>query len=428
MSRKIRLAIVGCGGMGHRHLYGLAELRRIGWEGFELIGACDPVRENAESLAEQAAKDFGTQPVVVGDLDGLNVLGVEAVSVTTTPQYHHVLVIETLNRGWHTMVEKPMGVTVRACNLIWRAAEGASAILSVAENYRRDPINRLAKALLNAAAIGDPRFLIHHSVGGRDQMLITAWRHQKNQGGLLLDVGVHFTDMMEYLLGEIETVYAKTRLHERIRKNPAPRGGTPESNPSRVYEQWQKQMPSEFEASAEDAAYATLTFKNGVVGQYIEDHAGYGQSLWTRRIHGSQGSMVLPQDRSGGTITLNVEGDDVISDQRVLDLVPDFHLDPITAGLFGGDRLWQYHFPFPETDRKNIAIEYGNFAESILGKGAVEVEAEQGARSVAVSYAMLESNDTGRPVTVDEVISEQVDSYQQEINESLEIQSGRGDS
>ena len=421
MSRKIRLAIIGCGGMGHRHLYGLEELRRIGRDRFELVGACDPVRENAEFLVDYAAKDFGTRPVVVSDLDGLAALGVEAVSVTTTPQTHHLLVVETLNRGWHTMVEKPMGVTVRACNLIWRTAENANAILSVAENYRRDPINRLARALLNADVIGDPRFLIHHSVGGRDQMLITEWRHQKNQGGLLLDVGVHFTDMMEYLLGEIETVYAKTRLHERIRKNPAVEGGIPESNPSRVYEHWQKQMPAEFEASAEDAAYATLTFKNGVVGQYIEDHAGYGENLWTRRINGSRGSMILPQDRSGGTITLNIEGDNVICDETVLDLVPDFHLDAITADLFGGDRLWCYQFPFPETDRKNIAIEYGNFAESISGKGNIEVDAEQGTRSVAVSYAMLESNGIGYPVSVDEVISEHVDAYQQEINESLGI-------
>lgn len=421
MSRQIRLAIVGCGGMGHRHLYGLAELRRIGWEGFDLVGACDPVRENAASLANQAARDFGTHPTVVSDLDELAAIGVEAVSVTTTPRYHHTLVVETLNRGWHTMVEKPMGVTVRACNIIWRAAENNNAILSVAENYRRDPINRLAKALLDAGVIGEPRFLIHHSVGGRDQMIITAWRHQKNQGGILLDVGVHFTDMMEYLLGEIDTVYAKTRLHERTRKNPAAKGGSPKNNPSRVYEQWQKRMPAEFEATAEDAVYATLTFKSGVVGQYVEDHAGYGQGIWTRRIHGSRGSMTLPQDRSGGTIILNIEGEDVFDDERMLNLVPDFHLDTITAGLFGGNRLWRYQFPFSETDRKNIAIEYGNFAASILGEGNVEVDAEQGTRSVAVSYAMLESNEIGHPVSVDEVISEKVKSYQQEINDSLGI-------
>ncbi len=51
---RIPLAIVGCGGMGHRHLFGLAELHRNGLSPFDLVGACDPVTENAESLAGQA--------------------------------------------------------------------------------------------------------------------------------------------------------------------------------------------------------------------------------------------------------------------------------------------------------------------------------------------------------------------------------------
>ena len=35
--------------------------------------------------------------------------------------------------------------------------------------------------------------MIHNSMGGGDQMTISVWRHQKNQSGVLLDVGVHFT-------------------------------------------------------------------------------------------------------------------------------------------------------------------------------------------------------------------------------------------
>ena len=419
--KKIRLAIVGCGGMGHRHLYGLAELHRAGWERFELVGACDPVQENAESLADQATEHFGTRPTAVSNLDGLAELGVEAVDVTATPRYHHTIAVEALERGWHTMVEKPMGLTVRACNLIRRAAGASDAVLSVAENYRRDPINRLAKSLLNGGIIGVPRFLIHHTVGGGDGMLISVWRHQKDQSGVLLDVGVHFADMMEYLLGEIETIYAKTRLYERIRKNPMASGKTSEKNPAGVYDRWQKQMSAEFEATAEDAAYGTLTFKNGAVGQYIEDHAGRGQGLWTRQIYGSRGSMVLPGDRSGGNITLHIDGGDVIDDEKILSLVPDFHLDAVTTDLFGGDRLWNYEFPFPETDRKIIAIEYAEFAAAISGEHSVEVDAEQGTRSVAVSYGMLESGESGRIVAIDEMIAEGIDDYQREINESLGI-------
>ncbi|GAJ17486.1 unnamed protein product, partial [marine sediment metagenome] len=43
---------------------------------------------------------------------------------------------------------------------------------------------------------------------------------------------------------------------------------------------------------------------------------------------------------------------------RILNFVPDFRLDSVTATLFGGERLCCYDFSFPETDRKIIAIEY----------------------------------------------------------------------
>ena len=417
----IRLAIVGCGGMGHRHMYGLAELHRVGWKRFDLVGACDPVVENAESLAEKTEERFGKKPTVVTNLEELAKIGVDAVDVTTTPPYHHTVAVETLERGWHTMVEKPMGLTVRACNLICHAADNTDAVLSVAENYRRDPINRLAKALLDAKVIGKPRFLIHHAIGGSNRMLISVWRHQKDQSGVLLDVGVHYADMIEYLLGEVETVFAKTRLHETIRHNPAAVTGESGSNPAGVYTEWQRKMPAEFEATAEDAAYATLTFKNGVVGQYIEDHGAWGQGSWLRKIHGSQGSMTLPGDRSGGVISLQIDGHGTINDEKLLDLVPDFELDAVTTDLFGGNRLWQYDSQFVDTDAKIIAIEYGDFAEAIAGNHPIEVDALQGTRSVAISYAMLESGATGQIVHIDKMLDETINTYQREIDDGLGI-------
>ncbi len=415
---KIPLAIVGCGGMGHRHLAGLAELHQAGLNEFELVGACDIVRDNAESLAKKAEEHFGEEPTVVGSLQELEKLWVESVDITTTPKHHHTVAAEALRRGWHVMVEKPLGLTVHACNIIRKATEQSSKVLSVAENYRRDPINRLAKALLEANVIGSPRLLLHNSIGGADQMMISVWRHQKNQGGVLLDVGVHFADMMEYLLGNVSCVYAQTRLHERVRRNPAALG-SPGVDPAGAYERWQKKMPSEFETTAEDATYATVLFENGVVGQYIEDHAGHGQPIWQRMIFGSSGSLQLPNDRSGVPIVLKLDNKEPISDERILDLAPSFLLDRATAKLFGGERLWHYNFPFTETDRKIIAIEFADFAGAIVGRKPQDVDAYQGTRSVALSYAMLESGALGRTVTVDEVINEKVDQYQSEINESL---------
>ncbi len=417
----IRLAIVGCGGMGHRHLYGLAQLHRAGLLRFELVGACDPVIANAESLASQAQELLGARPTVVPHMDQLPALGVQAVDITTTPRFHHSLASQAVHHGFHMMIEKPVGLTVRACNLIGKAAAEAGLAISVAENYRRDPINRLARALLDAGAIGAPRFMIHNTVGGANQMLISVWRHQKDQSGVLLDVGVHFADMMEYFLGPIESLYAQTRLHEPIRHNPAGAGEAPQASPNPIYTQFQRAMPADFPVTAEDAVYATLNFASGAVGQYIEDHAGHGQGIWSRQIHGATGSLDLPNDRSGHHIVLHRWRGERIDDGRILDLVPDFRLDPTTAALFGGDRLWRYELPFQEIDGKLIAVEYDDLARAIHGERPVEVDLAQGTRSVAVSYAMLESGVAQRVVTLDEVLDERLDEYQREINESLDI-------
>ena len=418
---KIRLAIVGCGGMGHRHLFGLVELDRAGWDRFELVAVCDPLRENAESLAQEAANHFETRPRVVTNLDELAAAGVEALDVTAPPRHHHTVIIDALNRGWHIMVEKPMGLTVQICHLIREAAQNSGSVVSVAENYRRDPLNRLARALLDAGVIGEPRLLRHLTIGGGDGIFATVWRHHKDQSGMLVDMGVHYADMMEYLLGEISTVYAQTSLHEPIRRKPRPKDEEPAAGPAAFYQRWRKKLPDEVKATAEDAAYATILFKSGAVGQYVEDHAGHGQPIWIRQIFGSNGSLDLPHDRSGNVIKLKIGADEPISDERLLQFVPDFQLDEVTAALYGGNRLWRYDLPFPEIDRKNIAIEYAEFAGAILGEQIIEVDVTQGARSVAIAYALLESNELGRAVTVNELLTGQIEGYQRAINDSLGI-------
>jgi predicted dehydrogenase len=421
MTETIPLAIVGCGGMGHRHMYGLAELTRAGLSPFALVGACDPDEGNANSLADQAAELLGTRPAVAGNLEALAAAtDVAAIDLTTTPRYHHTVAVEAFERGWHVMSEKPLGLTARACQLMVQAAARHDRVLSTAENYRRDPINRLGKALLDSGVIGDPRLMLHHTMGGGDGMLISVWRHQKDASGVLLDVGVHFADILEYYLGPASTIYAQTRLHEKTRKNPVAGKGVTKGGG--VYERWQTDMPAKFEATADDAGYSTMLFESGAVVSYIEDHASRGECMWKRAIFGSRGSMDLPGDRSGRRLTLHLPGQDAESGAALLDLVPEFRLDAATAALFGGDRLFEYSFEFVETDRKLIAVEYADFGLAIQGQsGHPEVSGAQGQRSVAIAYAWMESQVAGRSVTVDEVLNDELNAYQADINDSLGI-------
>src|SRR5437667_105625 len=96
-----------------------------------------------------------------------------------------------------------------------KAARRAGRVLSVAENFRRDPIHRLAKALLDDGAIGQPRLMIQHSIGGRDRISMTIWRHMKETASMPVDAGVHEADLIRVYIGDFRTVFGASRLHEQ---------------------------------------------------------------------------------------------------------------------------------------------------------------------------------------------------------------------
>jgi len=188
MVERVRLGIVGCGGMGRRHLAGLAELARSDHNNVDLVAACDLNDANAAALADEAEGLLGHRPTVFTDLETMieRADGLEAAACTTETGTHHRVAADLLSAGIHTLCEKPLALTIRGCNLVLDAAARGNAILSVAENFRRDPINRLVRALLDDGAIGERQFMMEAAVRGRDTLFITPWRHQKLRGALTL--------------------------------------------------------------------------------------------------------------------------------------------------------------------------------------------------------------------------------------------------
>ena len=64
----IRLAVVGCGGMGRRHLAGLPELVCCGARAVDLVAVCDLNERNAADLADEAGELLDRQPAVFTEL------------------------------------------------------------------------------------------------------------------------------------------------------------------------------------------------------------------------------------------------------------------------------------------------------------------------------------------------------------------------
>jgi predicted dehydrogenase len=75
-------------------------------------------------------------------------MGSSASACTTDSGSHHLVAGELLDLGLHTLCEKQLALTIRGCCRVI-AAERSSKVLSVAENYRRDPMNRIVRALLD---------------------------------------------------------------------------------------------------------------------------------------------------------------------------------------------------------------------------------------------------------------------------------------
>ena len=409
---KIRLGLVGCGGMGTRHLYGLRELAQTPFDNVELCALCDIRRENAELAATEAEKLLGIRPEVFTDLAEMarKVPDLMAVDVVTDPSIHHVVVCQALELGLHVMVEKPMAITVRACQKMLEAAERNGRTLSVAENFRRDPSARLVRHLLEQNMIGSPYYALFHSVGPGNAIFITPWRHIKERGGAVLDMAVHFTHMIRYQLGDIAEVYGDVRLVEPVRKKPDSIGDT-----YTFYKDRHREMESEVPATAEDTSMAMFRMKSGVSVNWIVGLGGHG-SYGGELILGD-GGRIEGFGTRGGRVSMKQAAQSEMSQEEILAAVSEFSLDALTAHLFpsgiaAGD---------PAVDWKLIAIEYHELAEAILNGRQVEVDGTGGLKDVAALYAIFESSMAGRAVKMSEVESCQVYSYQAEIDAALGI-------
>ena len=407
------IAIVGGGGMGRRRLTGVAALSRTDFANVELVAVCDINRKNAEDLADEARQSLGKRPAVFENVDTMarTMPEIEGVDVTTDAGSHHRVGTDCLRAGLHVMVEKPLAITMRGCNLMVDTARNAGRILSVAENYRRDPINRLARALIADGAIGTPTLMTETSIGGGNSLYVTPWRHQKRRGTVALDAGVHNADILMYYLGDVESVYGEGRLFEKRRYKPGV------AAPGGFYDKWSVDFPDAVEATGEDALFGYIRFKSGAVGQLTLHYAGHGLGQSGRHVYGTSGSLASPGDRNGRPLRLYLDGGVEVADERILEYAPSYQLEPLAAQLFGGDRVWTYEFPFVETDAKIFALQYWEFANCIQTGQRPEVDGLVGRRDTAMINALFESGLAKRAVTLDEVESVTIDAYQREIDE-----------
>ena len=207
-------------------------------------------------------------------------------------------------------------------------------------------------------------------------------------------MGIHYADLLEYLVGPIRLVFGFNAVVDERRVDAA---GA-----------WH-------DADAEDLSVGVARFENGAIGNWVIDLAGRGASHFSRVAYGRQGSLSIPHDRSGRPLelTLRRNGRDIpIDPHEQLAMVPGFALDDVTARLFGGERLGSYELEYPAIDANLLAIEQADFAAAIVEDRPPEVDGAFGLRSLAISYGFLEAERLGRAMAVEDLISNLEPPYQ----------------
>ncbi len=384
---RVKMALVGCGGIAGAHVRALEALWKSGVRQIEVVATCDVAQERAQERAGEIGKFQKKKPRVFAGLQPMldSGLKIEAADICTLHSEHHTLAVACLGAGLHVLIEKPLAITLRAGREITEAAIAAQRVLAVGENYRRAPHERAVNWAIRQGRIGRPRLFFWQDVG--EGLGKWGWRNFKNTagGGWMLDGGVHFADLFRYHLGgEAREVFAVTRQYEPYRyDDPKVRVGA-------------------YRVDVEDAAMALIHFDDEVVVQWTWAGAAPGKGFNKRVIYGSEGCIDWESGWWGR------DGSHLEREKLIEEFMGSLKEEE-------KERL----FPGGVTDA--IAVELKDFADAVRQGAVPEVDGLGGYRAQAICMAVFESGWSGRPVILQEVERLEVEEYQRPINEMLGI-------
>ena len=333
---------------------------------------------------------------------------VQALDLVTDPSVHHAVAVPALDAGLHVICEKPLGITVRASRAIVDAAARSGAVLATAENYRRDAPNRLARAVIETGMLGDLHLMVQTDLGGDQNVVISPWRHVREAGSLALDMGVHYADIFSYFLGPLESVSGTAFIAEPLR------GLAPGTAPVTGIEEV---SPGVMRATGEDSLVALFETGSGALVQLAFVPSGPGHHWLQRSVHGRDGSMSVPPDRSGGAVIVRL-GDRTLSGGELRRELGGFELDGMTAAFFGPTGT-EYHRPFSEVDAALIGIELDDFVRAVAEGRQPEVDGPAGLLAVAAVWGIAESRERGAPVRIADVADGTISASQDPVDAAI---------
>lgn len=202
--RKIRFAIVGCGRIAQNHFAAIAQHA----ERAEIVGVCDIDATALESaIKTTGAKGYETLPHMLAETDA------DVVVLTTPSGLHPEQTIRTAAAGFHVMTEKPMATRWHDGLDMVKACDDAGVRLFVVKQNRRNATLQLLKKAVDAGRFGRIYMVNVNVFWTRPQEYYdsAAWRGTwEFDGGALMNQASHYIDLLDWIIGPIESLQAYT--------------------------------------------------------------------------------------------------------------------------------------------------------------------------------------------------------------------------
>lgn len=308
-------------------------------EGAEIVLICDSDEENLRFAGERYS--IGEEKRVTDYMDIVNNDEVDVVSVAVPDQLHKQISCDLLKAGKHVLCEKPLALTREDLIDIIKAEDESEAKFMVGQICRFTPAFEKAKEIVESGIIGDVYFI--ESEYAHDYMtLVDTWRCDPNRHGVI-GGGCHAVDLIRWIVGDPEEVFAY---------------GT------------HKLLPT---VSYDDATVAIMKFGKDVMGKVFVSTGCKRDYTMRTCIYGTKGTLIC--DNTSPTMTLfTTDETETTKPAEIIDV---------------------------EVNNHNAAKEFKVFAEAIIEDKPVLTDAREGAKTVAVCLAIIESSKTGMPVKPD---------------------------
>ena len=342
---KYRFGIIGAGNVARFHALAIQDISSA-----TLVGICDSGSGRGQILAREFGATYYPSYEAL-----LNDSSINIVTIATPSGLHLKPTLLAAEKGKHVLCEKPLEITTSRIDEMIQACDVAGVRLGCFFNYRYDPVVAEIKTAIEEKRIGRITHAAVHVPWWRNE----AYYQQKWRGTLALDGGgalmnqaIHMIDLLQYLMGPVEKLFAYTATLAH-------------------------------EIEVEDTAVAILRFKSGVLGHIYGSTSSFPGRPRHLEITGSKGTLQQVDE--------NLSIWDFAEKHPVDEsIIRKYQNSPSTRGA-----------------ADPMAISYINhtrnleaFLTAIDSKQPFEIDGPEARKAVAIIQAIYESQKSGKEIVV----------------------------